>query len=79
MEGKPCAIRRARDHPADNRVVHLRYTDQGRATGLAFFGSLGDRAHAIMNQFSGQDLQVIAAFVTVMAGSARRRVQNLAG
>ena len=46
-------IRRARDHPADNRVVHLRYTDQGKATGLAFFGSLGDRAHAILDGFTG--------------------------
>jgi len=72
-------IRRARDHPADNRVVHLRYTDQGRATGLAFLGSLGDRAHAIMNQFSDQDLQVIAAFITAMADSAHQQVQNLEG
>lgn len=72
-------IRRARDHPADNRVVHLRYTDQGRATGLAFFGSLGDRAHAIMNQFSDQDLQVIAAFITAMADSAHQQVRNLEG
>lgn len=70
-------IRRARDNPADNRVVHLRYTDQGKATGLAFFGSLGDRAHAIMDGFGGDELQVIARFVTAMADSARQYVREL--
>ncbi len=72
-------IRRARDHPTGNRVVHLRYTDQGRATGLAFFGSLGARANAIMDQFSRQDLQVIAAFIAAMADSAHQQVQDLEG
>jgi len=72
-------IRRARDHPADNRVVHLRYTDQGRATGLAFFGSLGDRTHAILDGFTEDELQVIARFITAMADSARQHVQELEG
>ena len=72
-------IRRARDHPADNRVVHLRYTDQGRATGLAFFGSLGDRARAILDGFTGDELQVIARFITAMADSTRQHVQELEG
>jgi DNA-binding MarR family transcriptional regulator len=70
-------IRRARDHPADNRVVHLRYTDQGKATGLAFFGSLGDRAHAILDGFTEDELQVIARFITAMADSARQHVREL--
>jgi len=72
-------IRRARDHPADNRVVHLRYTDQGRITGLAFFGSLGDRARAILDGFTGDELQVIARFITAMADSTRQHVQELEG
>lgn len=72
-------IRRARDHPADNRVVHLRYTDQGKATGLAFFGSLGDRAHAILDSFTDDELRVIARFITAMAGSMRQHVQELGG
>jgi len=72
-------IRRTRDHPTDNRVVHLRYTDQGRATGLAFFGSLGNRAHAIMDQYSDQDLEIIATFITAMADSAHQQVQDLEG
>jgi DNA-binding MarR family transcriptional regulator len=72
-------IRRARDHPTDNRVVHLRYTDQGRATGLAFFGSLGDRAHAILDGFTDDELQVIARFITAMADSTHQHVQELEG
>ena len=72
-------IRRARDHPSDNRVVHLRYTDQGKATGLAFFGSLGERAHAILDGFTSGELQVIARFITAMADSAREHVQELEG
>ena len=72
-------IRRARDHPADNRVVHLRYTDRGKATGLAFFGSLGDRAHAILDGFTADELQVIARFITAMADSARQHVRELEG
>ena len=69
-------IRRARDHPADNRVVHLRYTDQGMATGLAFFGSLGDRANAILDQFTGDELLVIQRFITAMADSVRQQAQD---
>jgi len=72
-------IRRARDDPADNRVVHLRYTDQGKATGLAFFGSLGDRAHAILDQFTEDELQVIARFITAMADSMHQHVRELEG
>lgn len=41
-------------------MVHLRYTDQGKATGLAFFGSLGDRAHAILDGFTEDELHVVA-------------------
>ena len=70
-------IRRSRDHPADNRVVHLRYTDQGKATGLAFFGSLGDRAHAILDGFTDDELQVIARFITAMADSAHQHLRDL--
>ena len=69
-------IRRARDHPTDNRIVHLRYTDQGRATGIAFFGSLGDRAHAILDQFSPGELEIIQRFITAMAGAVHEQVQG---
>ena len=70
-------IRRARDHPTDNRVVHLRYTDQGMATGLAFFGSLGDRANSILGQFSPGELKIIKKFISAMADSMREQIQDL--
>lgn len=70
-------IRRARDYPADNRVVHLRYTDQGMATGLAFFGSLGDRANSILDQFGHDELTIIHTFISAMAGSMREQVEDL--
>lgn len=70
-------IRRVRDHPADNRVVHLRYTEQGKATGRAFFGSLGDRADAILGQFSQEEVLVIQKFITAMAESVHQQVQDL--
>ena len=69
-------IRRVRDHPTDNRIVHLRYTDQGRATGIAFLGSLGDRAHAILDQFSLGELEIIQRFIAAMAGAVREQVQG---
>ena len=72
-------IRRARDHPTDNRVVHLRYTDQGRATGMAFFGSLGGRAHAILDQFSPDELETIQHFIGAMADAVHEQVQGLTG
>ena len=70
-------IRRARDHPADNRVVHLRYTDQGMATGQAFFGSLGDRANSILGRFSPDELKIIHKFISAMADSMREQIQDL--
>ena len=70
-------IRRVRDNPADNRVVHLRYTDQGRATGLAFFGSLGERANAVLDQFGDDELAVIDRFITAMADSVHEHVTEL--
>jgi len=70
-------IRRDRDHPTDNRVVHLRFTDQGMATGLAFFGSLGDRTNAILDQFSHDELLVIDRFITAMADATREQAGEL--
>jgi DNA-binding MarR family transcriptional regulator len=70
-------IRRARDHPNDNRVVHLRYTDQGRATGLAFFGALGERANTVLDQFGDDELTVIERFIAAMADSVHEYVGEL--
>jgi len=70
-------IRRARDHPTDNRVVHLRYTEQGMATGLAFFGSLGERTNALLDQFSDEELQVIQRFLAGAADALHDQVDHL--
>ena len=70
-------IRRVRDHPTDNRVVHLRYTKQGKATGLAFFGSLGQRTNALLDQLSAEELQVIERFLTAAADALHDEVDRL--
>jgi hypothetical protein len=48
-------------------------------TGLAFFGSLGDRAHAVLDGFTEDELQVITRFITAMADSTRQHVRELEG
>jgi hypothetical protein len=47
------------------------------ATGLAFFGSLGYRANAILDQFTDNELLVIQRFITAMADSVRQQAQDL--
>ena len=70
-------IRRVRDHPTDNRVVHLRYTQQGMATGMAFFGSLGQRTNALIDQFSDEELEVIQRFLSAAADALHDQVDRL--
>jgi hypothetical protein len=57
----------------------VRYTDQGKATGLAFFGSLGERVHAILDRFTDDELHIIATFITAMADSTHQQVQDIEG
>ena len=52
-------------------------TDQGRATGLAFFGSLDDRANAVLDQFGDDELALIDRFITAMAESVHDHVAEL--
>ncbi len=70
-------VKRVRDNPTDNRVVHLRYTDQGRATGLAFFGSLGDQTNTVLDQFSISELAVIERFITAIASTTTEQLTYL--
>ena len=67
-------IVRARDHPSDHRVVHLRYTAQGRATGMAFFGPLGAQVNAILDGFTDAELHIILRFVQAVAESVHSQV-----
>jgi DNA-binding MarR family transcriptional regulator len=70
-------VRRSRDDPADNRVVHLRYTESGQATAIAFFGPLGQRADAVMDQFSLSELVVIERFMKRVSAMMREHVESL--
>ena len=47
------------------------------ATGLAFFGSLGDRANSILDQFSSDELKIIHKFISAMADSMREQIRDL--
>jgi DNA-binding MarR family transcriptional regulator len=66
-------IRRERSH-TDRRVVHLRYTDQGMATGLAFFGPLGARTEDVIDRFDDDELEVIVRFLSGAAASMREHL-----
>jgi len=69
-------IRRERSQ-SDRRVVHLHYTDQGMATGLAFFGPLGARTEEVIDQFDDDELEVIERFLTGAAVSMREHLDHL--
>ena len=47
------------------------------ATGLAFFGSLGERTNALLDQFSDEELQVIQRFLTAAADTLHDQVARL--
>lgn len=70
-------VRRARDHPSDSRVVHLRYTHQGMATGMAFFGPLGQLTEAAMDQFNPAELAVVGRFLTAAADAMHDHLASL--
>lgn len=70
-------VRRVRDHPSDSRVVHLRYTDQGMATGMAFFGPLGRLTDAAMDQFDPAELAVVSRFLGAAADAMRDHLESL--
>lgn len=72
-------VRRARDHPQDSRVVHLRYTDQGMRTGLAFFGPLAERTQSVIDRFSTAEQDIILRFVSGAAESMAAQVADLEG
>ena len=70
-------VRRARDHPQDSRVVHLRYTEQGMGTAMAFFGPLGQRTQAVIDQFSPAEQDIILRFITGAAESMKSHLAEL--
>lgn len=58
-------LRRTRES-ADRRVVHLRYGEAGQALAASFFRPLGARSHAVMDQFSVDELEVVRRFLQIM-------------
>ena len=61
----------------DRRVVHLRFTEQGMATGWAFFGPLGARTEEVIDQFDDDELEIILRFLTGAAASMREHLDHL--
>ncbi len=70
-------VRRTRDNPRDNRVVHLRYTEQGMETGVAFFGPLGRRTTEVLDRFDDAELAVIHRFVIANAQTLHAHLAEL--
>lgn len=70
-------VRRVRDHPSDHRVVHLQQTEQGVATGVAFFGPLGRRTDVVLDQFTEQELAIVERFMTAAAAALHEHLLDL--
>ncbi len=58
-------LRRTRES-ADRRVVHLRYGEPGMALAVEFFGPLGRRSDAVMDEFSDAELETVRRFLAGM-------------
>jgi DNA-binding MarR family transcriptional regulator len=61
-------LRRTRES-ADRRVVHLRYAEPGRALAVAFFGPLGRRGDAVMDEFTDDELRTVHRFLEGMTSA----------
>lgn len=68
-------VARVRDHPTDNRVVHLRKTSQGTATALEFFGPLAARTRALAETLTEAERDAVATFLD---GAAAALSEHLA-
>jgi DNA-binding MarR family transcriptional regulator len=71
-------VQRYRDHPSDNRIVHLRYTQEGQTLALSFFGPLGAATEAIMDGFSPRELQVIDRFMQATCTAMLNQLEQFA-
>ena len=61
-------LRRTRES-ADRRVVHLRYGEPGMELAAAFFRPLGVRSHAVMDEFTADELETVRRFLSGMHGA----------
>ncbi|XVV17331.1 MarR family winged helix-turn-helix transcriptional regulator [Actinoplanes sp. CA-131856] len=69
-------LRRTRES-ADRRVVHLRYSAPAMALARQFFEPLGARSHAVMDQFSVDDLAMVRRFLTGMLEAVSEHHRSL--
>ncbi|MEV4351303.1 MarR family transcriptional regulator [Actinoplanes sp. NPDC049596] len=69
-------LRRTRES-ADRRVVHLRYAEQAMVVARQFFEPLGARSHAVMGDFSVDDLAMVRRFLTGMLGAVTEHHRSL--
>jgi len=71
-------VRRSREDTRDNRVVHLRSTEQGMVTAGSFFGPLGALTEAVLDTFDAAELRVIERFITAAADTVTTHLNHLA-
>jgi DNA-binding MarR family transcriptional regulator len=70
-------VERSRDHPGDQRVVHLRQTSHGTTTALGFFGPLAARTRAVVEEFTPAEQEVIARFLDGAAAALHTHLAEL--
>jgi DNA-binding MarR family transcriptional regulator len=70
-------VARFRDHPGDNRVVHLRQTAAGAATTTEFFGPLAAVIHGATADLSPAEAAVVAAFLERAADALGAHLSRL--
>jgi DNA-binding MarR family transcriptional regulator len=70
-------VARVRDHPSDNRVVHLRKTPQGMSTAAAFFGPLAARTQALAASYGEAEQEAIARFLDAAATALHEHLAAL--
>jgi DNA-binding MarR family transcriptional regulator len=70
-------VARFRDHPGDNRVVHLRQTAAGAATTTEFFGPLSAVLHRVAAELTPAEAAVVARFLDGAVDALRRHLTEL--
>jgi DNA-binding MarR family transcriptional regulator len=73
-------VRRTRDDPADQRVVHLHHTDRARAVAGAYFTPLGARTREALASYGPAELRTALRVITaVTEGLEAHLTQHVPG
>jgi DNA-binding MarR family transcriptional regulator len=70
-------VRRTQDHPANRRMVRLRYTDQGIETVTAFFRPISRATSRVMDRFDEAELLVVERFLSAAADAVAAEVRDV--